>query len=114
MVGLALANAVVAVAGGLHAQRSFAADLNMGIGITVIGLGSMVLGLMLVSGRRRLPVVLGGLLGGAVLHRAVTFGALELGLPAESYRLVSAILLLVVFTVAIGAERNILKDLKWS
>jgi len=49
-IGLALANGLVGLAGGLFVLRLYAADINMGIGITITGLAGMVLGLFIDSG----------------------------------------------------------------
>ena len=43
-IGLGLANALVALSGGMLAQYQNFADLSMGIGMVVIGLASLIIG----------------------------------------------------------------------
>jgi putative ABC transport system permease protein len=114
LLSLGIANGIIGLAGALFAQRSFSADVNMGIGITLVGLAGMLLGLMISGGRRRILVVLGCLVIGAVSYKAVTFLALEAGFPAESFRLLTAILLLAVFFAIRASALEFLRSLKWS
>lgn len=111
---LAMANGVVGLAGALFAQRSFSADINMGIGMTITGLAGMILGLLIVGSRRRVWLVLTCVVIGSVLYKAVIFLALEAGLPAEAFRLVAATVLLATFFVVRSSAVDLLKGLKWS
>lgn len=111
---LALANGLVGLAGALFAQRSYSVDINMGIGITITGLAGMLLGLLIARQRRRLPQVISFVILGAVLYRLVVFLALEAGLPAESFRLVTATFLIVVFFVLKTSGNDLLRGLKWN
>ena len=49
IIGLALANALTAVSGYLMTQLQGFADINMGIGIVIIGLGSVIIGETLIT-----------------------------------------------------------------
>ena len=46
-IALAAANGIVGLSGALFAQRSYSVDINMGVGVTIIGLAGMILGLAL-------------------------------------------------------------------
>lgn len=111
---LGLANGIVGLSGALFAQRSFSADINMGIGVTIVGIAGLVLGLLIARGRRKVPVILLCIIVASVLHKAVTFLSLEAGLPAESFRLVSALVLIATFFVIRSSSIEFLKSLKWS
>src|SRR5579884_228828 len=50
--GLAIANGIVGLAGAMFVQRSFSADINMGLGITIAGLAGLILGLIIASRSR--------------------------------------------------------------
>lgn len=111
---LSAANGLVGLAGALFAQRSYSVDINMGIGITITGLAGMILGLLLARQRRHLTIVAGCIVVGAILHKLMVFLALEAGMPAESFRLVTAALLVLIFFLLKNAAMDFLKGLKWN
>lgn len=114
VISLAVANGIIGLAGALFAQRSFSADINMGVGITIVGLAGMILGLVLVSKRQNQLLLLGSVLLGAILYKAVIIIALELGFPAESFKLITAAFLLLLFFAMRSSALNFLKGLKWN
>lgn len=111
---LSLSNGLVGLAGALFAQRSFSADINMGVGVTIIGLTGMILGLLLTRGRRKIFIIILSVLAGSILHRGVVFITLEAGMPAESFRLISALVLVLIFFLIKNASTSLLKNLKWN
>jgi putative ABC transport system permease protein len=113
-LGLALANGIVGLSGALFTQRSFSADINMGIGITILGLTGLVLALLIAGSRRRVLVILLCLFAASILHKGITFMTLEFGMPAESFRLISALVLLATFFLVRASSVEFLKRLKWS
>ena len=112
--GLALANALVGLGGALFAQRSFSADINMGVGITIAGLAGLLLGLLFVGRRRRISITLVFILMGAIAYKIVFFISLELGVPAEAFRLISSSVLVAVFLAVSRTAVGLLKGLKWT
>nr|VFJ57587.1 MAG: putative ABC transport system permease protein [Candidatus Kentron sp. FW] len=113
-IGLALANGLVGLAGGLFVLRLYAADINMGIGITITGLAGMVLGLLIVGSAFRPWQLLTSVVVGAMIYKLLLFAALELGMPAQSFRLVSAIILAVAFLGIRHVSKDILGGLRWT
>jgi putative tryptophan/tyrosine transport system permease protein len=111
---LALSNGIVAMAGALFVQRSFSADVNMGVGQTIVGLIGMIIGLLLSSTSRKTYVVLLLILLGSILYKGVMFAILEFGLPAEFFRLASAAVLVLLFSVMRTSRINVLKGLRWN
>ena len=82
VLGLALANGLVALAGALLTQYQGFADVQMGIGMVVWGLASVIIGEALV-GVRDLGFVIIGAVMGSVLFRLIVALALRGGLNPE-------------------------------
>lgn len=98
VLGLGLANGLVAMSGALFAQYQGFANVQMGIGMLVAGLASVVLGDSVLRARfigRRLA---GGVVGALVI-RYVVAGALLAGLDASALKLLTAVLLLAVLVL---------------
>ncbi|MBS0203956.1 MAG: hypothetical protein JSS49_13710 [Planctomycetes bacterium] len=113
VIGLAIANSFAGIAGAFFAQRSFSADVNMGIGITISGLSAVVLG-CLFAGKREAPVQqLICIVLAAILCRTVLFVSLEMGVPAEAFRLVAAGLLFSVFAAANLLSFSPIRNIRW-
>lgn len=94
ILGMALSNGLVALAGALFAQSQGAADVTMGVGVIVVGLASVIGGEALISTRTLLLAVLACLVG-AVLYRlaiALALNADFIGLQAQDLNLVTAAL----------------------
>ena len=108
LIGLALANGLVAAAGGMIAQYQSYTDAGMGLGMVVIGLASVIIGEVVFGTkpllRRLIAVVLG-----AVLYRLIIAFALASGMPATDLKLVSAVIVTVAMST--GALKKIFKKL---
>lgn len=88
-LGLALSNGLVAAAGALQVQFQGFADVQMGIGMVVSGLASVIIGETLV-GSRQLEFLLCGAVLGSVLFRLLVAIALRWGLDPNYLKLVTA------------------------
>lgn len=88
--GLALSNALVAMAGALLAQYQGFADAQMGIGMLVWGLASVIIGEALV-GTNRFGYLLVGAVFGSVLFRLLVAVALRWGLDPNDLKLITAV-----------------------
>jgi putative ABC transport system permease protein len=98
VIGLALANAFTAVSGFLVCQFQQFSDINMGIGIVIFGLGSVIVGEALLS---RMPmqsiaVRLIGVVIGCIIFRLIIAVALQLGIDPNWLKLVTAVIVLLV------------------
>lgn len=111
---LAISNGIVAISGSLFLQRSFSADINMGVGQTIVGLIGMMIGLMLAASNRKTYLILLLVTLGSILYKATMFATLEFGLPAELFKLISALILVVLFFAMRTSNMNILKGLRWN
>lgn len=89
VLGLALSNGLVALSGALLAQYQGFADVQMGIGIIVWGLASIIIGEALV-GTRQLGFIITGAVMGSVLFRLLVAIALRGGLNPNDLKLITA------------------------
>jgi putative ABC transport system permease protein len=89
IIGLALANGLVGLSGALLAQYQGFADVQMGIGMVVWGLASVIIGEALV-GTTQLGLVITGAVMGSVLFRLLVAIALRAGLDPNDLKLVTA------------------------
>lgn len=90
VLGLALSNGLIALAGALLAQYQGFADVQMGIGMVVWGLASVIIGEALV-GSTSLGLVIVGAVMGSVLFRLLIAIALRAGLNPNDLKLVTAV-----------------------
>jgi putative ABC transport system permease protein len=90
VLGLALSNGLIAVSGGLLTQYQGFADVQMGIGMVVWGLASIIIGEALV-GVRALGFLITGAIMGSVLFRLIVALALRGGLNPNDLKLVTAV-----------------------
>jgi putative ABC transport system permease protein len=90
IAGLALSNGLVALSGSLYAQSLGFADVQMGIGMVVWGLASVIIGEALVGGGH-LGLTLTGIVMGSVLFRLLLAIALRVGLNPLDLKLITAL-----------------------
>ncbi|MGM0416861.1 MAG: ABC transporter permease [Thermodesulfobacteriota bacterium] len=87
---LALSNALVALSGSLLAQYQGFADVQMGIGMMVWGLASIIIGEAL-TGKTSLGISIAGVILGTILFRLLIAIALRWGLNPNDLKLVTAL-----------------------
>lgn len=95
IIGLALANALVATSGALIAQKQSFADAGMGTGMVVIGIASLIIGEVIVDifvKRRSIPVNIFAAVLGSIIYRIIIAAALAVNITASSMKLISAII----------------------
>ena len=102
-VGLCVANALTALAGALLAQYQRSADINLGNGMVILGLASLIIGQTLIPRGSAWLRILGVVLG-SILYRFIIALALRLDLPSECLKLVSAGI--VALAIGLGAVRK--------
>lgn len=89
VLGLALSNGLIAVSGALLTQYQGFADVQMGIGMVVWGLASIIIGEALV-GTRQIGFIIVGAIMGSVLFRLLVAIALRAGLNPNDLKLITA------------------------
>ena len=96
-IGLMLSNSLTALSGAVLAQYQKTADINLGTGMVIIGLASLIIGeTVLPKGKMWLKVL--GAIVGSIVYRFIIAIALRLDLPSECLKLISA----VIVALAIG------------
>jgi putative tryptophan/tyrosine transport system permease protein len=90
ILGLAVSNGLIALAGALLAQYQGFADVQMGIGMVVWGLASVIIGESLV-GKESLGLAITGAVMGSVLFRLLVAIALRWGLNPNDLKLITAV-----------------------
>jgi putative ABC transport system permease protein len=88
-LGLARSNSLIALSGALLAQYQGFADVQMGIGMVVWGLASVIIGEALV-GTRQLGFAVTGAVMGSILFRLLVAVALRWGLNPNDLKLITA------------------------
>ncbi|MDI9477231.1 MAG: ABC transporter permease [Halanaerobiales bacterium] len=98
ILGLALANGLVALSGALMAQYYSSANAQMGMGMIVVGLASVIIGEVFVR-TSKIPFATFGVILGSVIYRFAIAISLRLGFDATDLKIVTAALVIL----ALGA-----------
>ena len=93
-IGLCVANSLTGLSGGLLAQYNRSCDINLGTGMVTIALASLIIG-ETIMGKGGIKVRIIGVILGSCLYRFIIAIALRLDVPAESLKLVSALIVAV-------------------
>lgn len=101
ILGLGLANGLTALSGFLITQIQGFADINMGIGIVILGLGSVMIGEIFSKSFRikSIYVQLIAVLAGSVIFRLILAFALSIGIDPLYLKLVVAVFVLLVVSI---------------
>ncbi|NVM65509.1 putative ABC transport system permease protein [Mucilaginibacter sp. SG538B] len=101
ITGLALANALTALSGYLVAQFQGFADISMGIGIVIVGLGSVIIAETLINWFKLTSVWLSLVLvlAGAVIFQLVLAFTLSVGVDPKLLKIVTAGFVLVIVSL---------------
>jgi len=94
ILGMAISNGLVGLAGSLFAQSQGSADITMGVGVIVIGLASVIGGEAIISPKTMFLALLGCVVG-SILYRfaiALALNADFIGLKAQDLNLITAVL----------------------
>ena len=98
IIGLAIANALTALSGYLIAQQQGFADISMGIGIVIVGLGSVIIAETIINWLQITSVWLSLILvlAGAIIFQFVLALTLNIGVDANLLKLVTAVFVLLI------------------
>ena len=109
VMGLALSNGLVALSGALLAQYQGFADAQMGIGMVVWGLASVIIGEAL-TGARSLGLTIAGAIMGSILFRLLVAIALRWGLNPNDLKLITALFVFaaLVLPIWLGKGKSLL------
>ena len=107
LLGMAISNGLVALAGALFAQTQGGADISMGIGTIVIGLAAVIIGENILPSRRLVYATLAVIIG-AIVYRffiALALNADFIGLKAQDLNLVTAVLVVIALMIPLLKKR---------
>ncbi|MFD0794124.1 ABC transporter permease [Mucilaginibacter litoreus] len=98
ITGLAMANALTALSGYLVVQQQGFADISMGIGIVIIGLGSVIIAETIINWLQVTSVWLSLILvlSGAIIFQSVLAFTLNIGVDPNLLKLVTALFVLII------------------
>lgn len=99
IMGLMISNGLIGLGGALVAQNNGFADVNMGIGVIVVALASIIIGEVVFTDQMSLTDRLVTIVIGSVLYRFVLVIVLYLGFNANDLNLFSAVVLGIALTL---------------
>jgi putative tryptophan/tyrosine transport system permease protein len=94
IIGIALSNGFIALAGAMLAQYQGFADVQMGIGMMVWGLASVIIGEAIINDNSVGFVIIGAVLG-SVLFRLLVAIALRWGLNPNDLKIITALFVFI-------------------
>lgn len=103
ILGLIISNGFVGITGALLSQSNGYADVNMGTGVLVTGLASIIIGEVL-FGTRSFKNCLISVVLGSVVYRIVIAAVLQMGMPPNDLKLFTA--LLVAFALSLPLVKD--------
>lgn len=101
LLGMAVSNGLVGLAGALFAQTQGGSDISMGIGTIVIGLAAVIVGESILPSRKLVLATLAVVIG-AIVYRffiALALNSDFIGLKAQDLNLVTAVLVTVALVI---------------
>lgn len=104
LLTLIMSNFLVALSGALACQIQGFADVGMGIGVLVAAIASVMLGEML-FGSMGLRMMLSGVILGSVIYRMLLSLGLRFNFPAEDFKMLTAVLVLLTLSVPAVKEK---------
>lgn len=122
IVGLAIANAFVALAGSVYAQKSGFFEISTGTGTIVIGLASVIIGINLFTKRPLLKTskILKNILKkdlyfkattavifGSIIYKGCVAFAISAGMAASDLKLITAALFLAILIISNDRKRRV-------
>lgn len=105
IVGLSIANGLVALAGSVMCQQQRFFEISMGTGTIVIGLASVIIGTNIFKGNLLKSTT--AVIIGSVIYKACVAAAIEIGLDSQDLKLITAILFLVILIVSMDRKKKV-------
>lgn len=103
IVGLSIANGLVALSGCIFAQQQRSFEISSGTGAVVIGLASVIIGTSLFKKITFLRVT-SSVLVGSILYKACVALAMFAGIDANAIKLITAVLFLIILVISMDRK----------
>lgn len=106
ILGLALANGFVALAGAVYGQKTGYFEISSGTGVMVMGLASVIIGTKLFE-RWSLVKATTAVIFGTIIYKACIAAAISLGMQPSDLKLITSVLFLGILVITGGKERKV-------
>ena len=106
ILGLALANGFVALAGCVYCQQKGFFEVSTGTGTMVIGLASVIIGTKLLKRFHGVKATT-AVIFGSIVYKACVSLAIALGMAASDLKLITAVLFLIILVARNRKERKV-------
>ena len=106
IIGLSIANGLVAMGGCIYAQQQRFFDISMGTGTMVIGLASVIIGTSLLKNLTFLKVTTTVVIG-SIIYKACVALALSLGFPSNYLKMITAVLFLGILVFSMDRKKKV-------
>lgn len=117
IIGMAISNGLIALAGALFVQTQGGADISIGIGTIVIGLAAVIIGETIIPAKRiwliTLAVILGAVLYKLFIQVALSSDTLRsIGFGPQDLNLITALLVVIALVLPKAKNRILSRKLK--
>lgn len=106
IIGLAIANAFVALAGSIYAQKSGFFEISIGTGTIVIGLASVIIGTNIFKKATAVKATTAVIIG-SIIYKTCVAVAIRLGMEASDLKLIIAVLFLGILVISNDRKRRV-------
>lgn len=101
ILGFTICNLLVALSGAIFTQYSSGGTTGYGVGMLVLGLASIIVGETILPHRGMLSHLIAVVVG-AIVYRFIITVAFQLGLPADSLKLFSAMIVILALSIPVA------------
>ena len=106
IMGLAIANGLVALSGSIYAQQQGYFDVSMGTGTAVVGLASVIIGTSLLKKISFFRITTSVVIG-SIIYKACVAIAIKCGLQSTDLKLITAVLFLIILIVTMDRKKKV-------
>lgn len=106
IIGLAIANAFVSLAGSVYAQKTGFFEITTGTGAMVIGLASVIIGTNLFK-KITFVKATTAVIAGSIIYKACVAIAISFGFAASDMKLITAALFLIILVISSDRKRRV-------
>lgn len=99
VIALMISNAFIALSGSMMCQFLGFADVNMGIGTLVLGIASIIIGLSVFSGLKRVKDTTKIVIG-TIIYQFAVFFALNTGLQSSDLKLITGLIIIAFISLS--------------